>query len=98
MLASDPGAVTLPSGKAGRLASGGERGRDAAEERRARARKLGVRSVALGYLAVLLLAPVALIFYRTFEHGLAPVWEAITPPTRCTPSGCRSRSSRSPCR
>src|SRR5947209_17436331 len=80
MLASDPGAVTLPSRRAARLASGGERGRDAAEERRARARKLGVRSVALGYLAVLLLAPVALIFYRTFEHGLAPVWEAITAP------------------
>jgi sulfate transport system permease protein len=46
----------------------------------ARARKLGVRTVALGYLALLLLAPVAMIFYRTFEHGLSPVWHAVTEP------------------
>ncbi len=43
-------------------------------------RKYGVRTVALGYLALLLLAPVAMIFYRTFEHGLAPVWSAATQP------------------
>jgi sulfate transport system permease protein len=49
-------------------------------ERAARARKLAVRSIALGYLALLLLAPVAMIFYRTFEHGLAPVWSAVTAP------------------
>ncbi|HWY89914.1 MAG TPA: sulfate ABC transporter permease subunit CysW [Solirubrobacteraceae bacterium] len=48
--------------------------------RAARARKLGVRTVALGYLALLLLAPVAMIFYRTFEHGVAPVWDAVTAP------------------
>jgi sulfate/thiosulfate transport system permease protein len=42
--------------------------------------RLSVRFVALGYLALLLLAPVAMIFYRTFEHGLAPVWDAITAP------------------
>jgi sulfate transport system permease protein len=42
--------------------------------------RLGVRFVALGYLALLLGAPVAMIFYRTFEHGLAPVWNAITAP------------------
>lgn len=46
----------------------------------ARARRLGLRTLALGYLAVLLLAPVAMIFYRTFEHGLAPVWSAVTAP------------------
>ncbi len=46
----------------------------------ARARRLGVRTVALGYLALLLLAPVAMIFYRTFEHGIAPVWDAVTAP------------------
>jgi sulfate/thiosulfate transport system permease protein len=51
-----------------------------AGERSARARRLGVRSIALGYLALLLLAPVAMIFYRTFEHGLAPVWSAVTAP------------------
>jgi sulfate/thiosulfate transport system permease protein len=49
-------------------------------DRAARARKLGVRFVALGYLALLLLAPVAMIFYRTFEHGLTPVWNAVTAP------------------
>jgi sulfate transport system permease protein len=42
--------------------------------------RLGVRAVALGYLALLLLAPVAMIFYRTFEHGLGPVWSAISAP------------------
>jgi len=36
--------------------------------------------LALGYLALLLAAPVAMIFYRTFEHGLGPVWSAITAP------------------
>ena len=45
-----------------------------------RASRLGLRTLALGYLALLLLAPVAMIFYRTFEHGLAPVWTAITEP------------------
>src|SRR3984885_7159752 len=44
------------------------------------ARRIGVRTIALGYLALLLLAPVAMIFYRTFEHGLEPVWNAITAP------------------
>jgi len=44
------------------------------------ARRLGVRMLALGYLALLLGAPVGMIFYRTFEHGLAPVWSAVTAP------------------
>jgi sulfate transport system permease protein len=43
-------------------------------------RKLGLRTVALIYLGLLLLAPVAMIFYRTFEHGLEPVWNSITAP------------------
>jgi sulfate transport system permease protein len=43
-------------------------------------RKLGLRAVALIYLGLLLLAPVAMIFYRTFEHGLEPVWNSITAP------------------
>jgi sulfate transport system permease protein len=42
--------------------------------------RIGLRVVALGYLAVLLLVPVALVFYRTFEHGIAPVWDSITTP------------------
>jgi sulfate transport system permease protein len=48
--------------------------------RRASARRRTLRFAALGYLFALLGAPVAMIFYRTFEHGLAPVWEAITQP------------------
>jgi sulfate transport system permease protein len=46
-------------------------------DRRAR---LGVRVLVLGYLTALLLVPVGLIFYRTFQHGLTPVWESITTP------------------
>jgi sulfate transport system permease protein len=42
--------------------------------------RLGARTIALGYLALLLLAPVAMIFYRTFEHGIGPVWSAATTP------------------
>ena len=37
-----------------------------------------LRIAALFYLAALLIIPVALIFWRTFENGLAPVWEALT--------------------
>lgn len=49
-------------------------------ERGASARRIGLRAAALGYLLLLLGAPVAMIFYRTFEHGLAPVWDAVTQP------------------
>jgi sulfate transport system permease protein len=44
------------------------------------ASRLGLRAAVLGYLAILLLVPVGLVFYRTFEHGLLPVWESITTP------------------
>jgi sulfate transport system permease protein len=40
--------------------------------------RLALRCTALGYLALLLLLPVGLIFYRTFEHGLGPVWDELT--------------------
>ncbi len=43
-------------------------------------RRLGLRAVALGYLALLLLLPVVMVFYRTFEHGLTPVWNAVSAP------------------
>ena len=43
-------------------------------------RRLGLRVVALGYLTVILLAPLAMVFYRTFEHGLEPVWQALSDP------------------
>jgi sulfate transport system permease protein len=39
-----------------------------------------MRTIALGYLALLLLAPVVMIFYRTFEHGIGPVWSTVTTP------------------
>jgi sulfate transport system permease protein len=42
--------------------------------------RLALRSVALGYLALLLVAPVGLVFYRTFENGFAAAWESVTSP------------------
>ena len=36
--------------------------------------------VALGYLAAILLGPLAIVFYRTFEHGLEPAWNALSSP------------------
>jgi sulfate transport system permease protein len=38
----------------------------------------GLRFLGLGYIAVLLIAPLILLFYKTFEEGLAPPFEAIT--------------------
>jgi sulfate transport system permease protein len=45
-----------------------------------RASRLGLRTIALGYIAALLVLPIGLVFYRTFEHGLAPAWDAVTTP------------------
>jgi sulfate/thiosulfate transport system permease protein len=42
--------------------------------------RIALRVTALGYLALLLLAPVGLVFYRTFQHGLGAVWDSITTP------------------
>jgi sulfate/thiosulfate transport system permease protein len=42
--------------------------------------RIGLRVLALGYLAVLLLVPVGLIFYRTFERGLGFLIDSITTP------------------
>ena len=42
--------------------------------------RISLRVLALGYLALLLLVPVGLIFFRTFEHGVGAVWESITTP------------------
>jgi sulfate/thiosulfate transport system permease protein len=39
-----------------------------------------LRVVGLGYLALLLVAPVCLVFWRTFEHGIGPAWDAVTTP------------------
>jgi len=39
-----------------------------------------LRIGALGYLGVLVLLPVATVFYRAFEHGFGAAWHAITTP------------------
>jgi sulfate/thiosulfate transport system permease protein len=46
----------------------------------AKSAKWGLRGLAFGYLGLLLLAPVGMIFYKTFEHGLGPPIEAMTSP------------------
>jgi sulfate/thiosulfate transport system permease protein len=40
--------------------------------------RLGLRFVALGYLALLLAVPVGLVLYRTFQHGLAAPIDSLT--------------------
>src|SRR2546423_7482372 len=45
-----------------------------------RASRLTLRTIALGYLAVLLVAPVGFVFYKTFEHGFAAAWNSVTTP------------------
>jgi len=42
--------------------------------------KYALRFVSLGYLAVLLVAPIGFVFWRTFEHGAGPAWDAVTTP------------------
>ena len=42
--------------------------------------KYVLRFTALVYLALLLLAPVGYVFYKTFEHGVGPAWDAVTTP------------------
>ena len=40
--------------------------------------KLTLRGIALGYLAVLLVLPLAMVFWSTFKDGLGPVLAALT--------------------
>jgi len=42
--------------------------------------RYALRFAALGYLAVLLVAPVGYVFWKTFQHGLDPAWDAVTAP------------------
>ena len=42
--------------------------------------RIGLRVVALAYLALLLLLPVGLVFEKTFAQGLSAVWAALTTP------------------
>jgi len=41
-------------------------------------RRYALRIVALVYLAALLGAPLTMVFWRAFEHGLGPAWAAVT--------------------
>jgi sulfate transport system permease protein len=43
-------------------------------------RRLGLRGVALGYLTVVLLGPLAMVFWKTFAHGFGPFRGAVTAP------------------
>lgn len=43
-------------------------------------RAIGLRSVAIFYLAAILVGPLAIVCYRTFEHGLSPAWHALSSP------------------
>ena len=49
-------------------------------QRKFAAGKWGLRTLAFGYLSLLLLAPVGMIFYKTFEHGPGPPIDAMTSP------------------
>jgi sulfate/thiosulfate transport system permease protein len=42
--------------------------------------RLSLRIGVLVYLAAILLVPVGLVFWRTFEHGVGPAWDAVTTP------------------
>src|SRR6187401_2097543 len=39
-----------------------------------------IRFSALGYLALLLLIPLGMVFYRAFEHGFSAAWDSVTSP------------------
>ncbi len=40
----------------------------------------GLRALGLGYLTMLLLIPLVMIFYKTFEEGIGPPLDAVTSP------------------
>jgi sulfate transport system permease protein len=42
--------------------------------------RISLRMGVLAYLAAILLVPVGLVFWRTFEHGFGPAWDAVTTP------------------
>ena len=44
------------------------------------ASRWGLRVLGLGYLTLLLLIPLVMIFYKTFEDGIGPPLEAVTSP------------------
>lgn len=48
--------------------------------------RIALRTIGLLYLAALLLVPVAIIFYRTFENGVERSGTRSRPPRRSRPS------------
>jgi sulfate transport system permease protein len=42
--------------------------------------RYAIRTTSLAYLAVILVAPVGLIFWRAFEHGFGAFWTAVSNP------------------
>jgi sulfate transport system permease protein len=42
--------------------------------------RLTLRTIALGYLALLLVVPIGMVFYRALENGIGPAWDAVTTP------------------
>ena len=42
--------------------------------------RYALRYGALGYLALLVVLPVGMVFYRTFEKGIGAAWDAVTTP------------------
>ncbi len=79
-MSSSGGTLTVGAEQGAGLTRRGRTPEKAAKAGSSRGSRIALRTVALGYLAVLLGAPLAMIFYRTFEHGLAPVWDAVTAP------------------
>jgi sulfate/thiosulfate transport system permease protein len=43
-------------------------------------RRLPLRLVAIGYLVAILIGPLAIVFWRTFEDGVDPAWQALSHP------------------
>jgi sulfate/thiosulfate transport system permease protein len=43
-------------------------------------RRYGLRFVALGYLLVVLLAPLGMVFYRAFDNGAGHLWDSLSDP------------------
>lgn len=52
----------------------------AVRPRPSRARRYALRFVALGYLAAVLIGPLLMVFWRTFENGTDAAWAAISSP------------------
>jgi sulfate/thiosulfate transport system permease protein len=42
--------------------------------------RLSLRAVAFVYLAAILVGPLVVVFWRTFEHGFSPAWNALSSP------------------